>query len=773
MYFKNIKITLGFLTLVLVSISCNKEEFTVYNIPPEELESSFFDYTDEAIVIDDAKQSNLVVSNNPGELIIKKDESLGEILPNSIVVSSAVIDHDDFILQKVLEVQESGDQYILTTEPASIYQAYKSYYYNSSLSNTIQLRDQNQLFDLGNLKNLIALNNSIKSFSDVDMLISDLLASKKPNDSNYSTDFSFDWELDGEVIIESIHPHLQFAINNPSHELFRNLPDPTDVQAKVNILNADFDSDGDKIADVVEEYYKSSPTSLYDYPIIGRLFINDFMISVTKNIKFGTEKAFEANDFLTANKPPKAEVEVVLAGETEATTIDLSQSPLQKINYVPIPGATTGAFGLAFNWQPLIGLSGSINFDIISKLYTEPTSFVFGVIDFNTSDLDPEYRWESQNASGDSYSLSTYDFLATRLDADFATILKAEAQLQLGLGMGLSAYAGQQGVAFLAVGGMITPYAFMKPSATIGMGFNNILSKGIDLNDANNFYGYGCLAFGMGVEIYAFSDGDDPTQWSNILDTKHTLYTNEIDVLEHILGTKFCIGDTPCEGYEIEEFQLGVTNVDGKNFYNGAIKAKAGNIQDQFYYIEIRRPDGTVLIDDELFINEFKFGDRITFAGFSTAMDEYVYSDNLLMYLVVKDKADCTKIISKDELLIDYCTEYQFDYEENSGTADYKEYMTYNMAFELCSKLNTDLITIDELNQFISDEVTCFNATGYKVSRAGKLLNKDKAYMWITPGTRKVAVIDIQRNPDGSSNYFISEEIASESSLIRCKCSTN
>ena len=175
------RILLGVL-LVCVSLGCAKEDFSIQDVPYDELESSFFEYSADAIVIDYENLESIVIDKSEDNLLLSKSNGIENIEVGSVIVTSSNTPHDDFILREVLTVQDNGDSYSLGTEVTTPYRAYSSYYYNSSLDETIELRDRKVLYDLASLKGQESdvqsgFANLFNSFTDQ---IKDILVSKLP-----------------------------------------------------------------------------------------------------------------------------------------------------------------------------------------------------------------------------------------------------------------------------------------------------------------------------------------------------------------------------------------------------------------------------------------------------------------------------------------------------------------------------------------------------------------------------------------------------------------
>ena len=70
--FNKIGIYLCFFLLIVLFNGCGKEEYDIHDVPYEELESSFFEYSSDAIVIDYEDLGNIVLEKTENSLVLRK-----------------------------------------------------------------------------------------------------------------------------------------------------------------------------------------------------------------------------------------------------------------------------------------------------------------------------------------------------------------------------------------------------------------------------------------------------------------------------------------------------------------------------------------------------------------------------------------------------------------------------------------------------------------------------------------------------------------------------
>ena len=761
--------------LICLGMGCQKEDFSIQNLPTEELEASFFEYTEDAIVIEYDNLDELIIEKTENSLVLKNSGLFENIEEGNVIVTSSNTPHDEFILREVLSVQESGDNYMVETVVTTPYRAYSSYYFNSALSETIELREREVLYDLATVKaeesNVQSgFANLFNSFTDQ---IKDILVSKLPpavsKPYKLTGFFGFEYNLGGQIIMETVHPHTQYAQNNANMGPYAG----ETVENVIGYTKNQLDSDNDGVSNIVEQYYNTNENDKKDFPILKKIVMEDFFIEVKPSLKFGKEFSYTAKDFIVPNKPPKQEVELMFS-DVDTIKLDLSKSPLQDINYIPIPGLTSGAFGLAFSWHQLIEFSGSVNLDLYARLHTEPTNMVFGVIDFTSQTLNPEFRWESSDGLGNDFSLDLNSYLSSRLDMDVGAVVKAEALLKLGVGMGVAAYAGETNTAVFAVGGMITPYAYMRPSVTAGVGFKNIISSRIDFNDGKNFFGYGCLEFGPGIEIYAFSDGKDVLSLTNFLDLKKSLYNMEYDALGHLVGGKFCIGDVPCDGVKVDNFEIEEAG-SGLNFL---LKMKASSTDAGHPKYKLQLLDGQDVLDiPDLNDKEFTFGADEEYFFNSIDFASYLTGLPYTLRIQVVGKPECVSYIFRNSIVVRHCIGEPDPFEVQEATFETKKFFTNVQARAYCLSRG-GMITREKLKEKINAGELCIDPTGFIAANDGKLNNITEAYVWTFnpsyPSLASVTVINPIRQDDGNYSYDVDyvplSTVGSESAQLKCKC---
>jgi len=477
--------------LILLISSCGKEEFQVDQVPFRELESSFYELADSTLEITPS-QLDLIRTSDENTMVL--DRSFGVIQPGHIIWSSFETAREDFIGRKVIEVDVLGEEYILTTVPATILQAYSSFYIDTEKPNIIELRNEegynlSSFFDTAQTLFNNALNSTLSAIG------SDLEA-------------DFQLAITGEISGSIKHPNA----------VCRQL---TGCTLSGNILPSGIDAAADEYLGITQNANINIKTIL---GTVGYMKFNIIDFGLEKlNIKFTS-----SSDILSLT-----DLEPGLKGQTtkgltevlKATSSNLQKPDGKDLLYVPTP-LTFGPQSTVFvTVSPLLEMVGNLSlffgFDFTStdKIDIEVGNVILfdelkkpsTTIPSNINDY--EVRITKRNNDGVTVPADITDLFSS---ANISAQLGASSTITFngGINLGVSIGAGEPTTAGLAAG-IIMPMGFS--FGLTGEGVADFPITPVDKTPS--FYGSLCANADFGVlDIVAFTDSNFKIPGSDLFD---------------------------------------------------------------------------------------------------------------------------------------------------------------------------------------------------------------------------------------------------------------
>jgi len=765
------------LVCAVIFNSCSKEEFSVYDQPLEDLKTSYFNYQDSTIVLDVSDSRNLMISRDETSITFQNSTVFEDLAVGSVIISSVDTPGEDFIMRKVLSISDNGGQIVLQTRLATLYEAYKSYYFDSSLPGILDTRsDTTILYDLAN----IFKEDEFKKESTIDNVVKKIkgelqksLPSGFETAVNYANMISTDIALTGKIVAKSIHPNDHFIALNPNDSIFGG---ERDNQIKLNILGLQTDKDKDGISDVVEKFYETDINNIKKYPSISQVRIDGFSIDLTPKITFGKKFSYSVADLL-GEELDTDKVEDALT-ENEKVLVSVLESPLQDITYIPIPGATSGAFGLAFSWHEIATFDGSISLDLSARIFSKPIDVVLGVYNFSNNSLTTEMRLERKRPDGDLESWTVSEYVKKEFDMELATIFSADATIKFGVGIGVAMYAGEKKLGLIAAGGMLTPYLFKRITAKLGVSYSTVGNDEITIANPTTFEGYACYETGIGIGSYVFLDGEDQFGLTNIVDTKYSTDEIEIDLIREFYGQKFCIGVVPCEDLRKKHFIVEELLEPGSSEkFSVKLNISSGISVHKKFTIRFEDADASLLNIPE-FSGEFDYNRDTTIMVENSDVFNKFLSGNSTISMIVETVGDpkCVLGLRNTDALISHCNVANQTLNFELGFDGTTIYLTHLDAYKKCEEKG-GFITPAQLEAKLNS--VCMNASGFIPYIGREIANSDKLYIWSNTGTsviqNNVTVIKPIRDDNGNyTNVIVDESIVglggSENSMLQCVC---
>ena len=264
---KSVSVLLFFLLLVQ---SCGKEEFSVLDVPFDELQSSYYVLAPKTVEIPTDQLNDLVVSKTNDEITLVENPIFDILEEGFIIVTDFEVNHEDVVHREIISIERSNGQLRCETKPASILKTYSRYYINSDYPNIIKARFD---YDIGVM---FAVGNSVINQGLAAMTSAGLIP----------FDVELGVALSGRLKYVAEHPHDMWVRLNLCES-------GTDCE-----LDEDEEDDNNNgVADIVEGYFVSDFSDDLVASGFYSVIIEDLKFS-DLSVKFGKTKTPLENVFV-------------------------------------------------------------------------------------------------------------------------------------------------------------------------------------------------------------------------------------------------------------------------------------------------------------------------------------------------------------------------------------------------------------------------------------------------------------------------------------------
>lgn len=705
--------------------SCSKEEIQIDQIPFRELESSFYELADSTLEIAPA-QLDLVKNKENNSLTI--DQSFGEIEVGHIIWSSFDTERKDFIGRRVVAVMEQGMDYILTTEDATMLQAYSGFYFDSEKPNTIQVRDGS----LYNLANFFSGNASL-----LDDLLGIIVGDIAPG-----VESEFDLMVSGDLHYTVIHP-------DTACEYFSDC-ELTNSKGKNGINNG------------AEKYFNIPKSEKRGIDELGfyTFRIKDFGIE-----KIGLKFTSSAATMDLANLEPGLkglQTETLTNTLKGATHPNLKKKEGKDLIYVPTPLTLGPAATVYLTVAPLLEMKGNVSlFMGLNFSSTDKIDIVMGHAGFYEvlnnpiiTNVDPFKILEMDvklEQNGEPAEISDL-FDSAEVSAQIGA--SATITFNGGFNVGISVGGGEPNKAGISAG-IVLPIGFGFELSGEGVADFPIIPAEAE----PNFFGSICATAEFGIlDFIVFTDanfsipGSDVfdyfvsiTELSNIEPPKINLFDFAPDIETN--NGKLCWEST-CKFFAKSELEeLSINSAIGSSL-EFAVTLQNDLLPFQEYFIEI-------IVDDQRFdfpADPFEMGQRkkllLEVTDFTTAQENLIRAKDFDIEFYIKDDQgakECLASFSGESAgIFDASCLDDFWYHNPNigariwllGPGQIATYFTESQAQTIVQNRLRDRVSTIAA---IDNNIECVYPSGYIILNE-TITNSHESYVWYSDGS----------NPDGS-----------------------
>ena len=717
--------------IILVSMigsSCSKDPLLPHQIDSRELEVSFFQFENSTIVLSEEEFEQLIVYKTSEEIVLRKSELLDSISLNSVIMTPLYTPYENTIFRKINEIIDQGSEVKFITSPATLEQAFTSYYYDTQKPEVVSYRNS---YDIANIINSPYTGAALAA---VEALISYATGGKIDPDIGVNIEGSIDFSM--------IHPHAHFAFYMDHEPLYTQLliqiggSEDTGPNEIMEILEDAEDEDNDGTADIIETFYNSDPSDDMSYPNIKKIKLNDFRIadlSMTIPIDI-KESKFDIEEDL---KKDTGAISQKIAQFKLADDLPDISTNLPNFKYIPAVGLAFPIGGINIVMFGRAKMNIKVSADILFKLATlENLDIEFGYLDWTNQTAEADFIITNQ-AGNLIESTDLYELF----DADLQTILKCEGKGEVGVGLGVAAVIGEPNIgAGIALGGYLYPHLYLDAKASLAIAIDDVFSeRESETAFLDNAYLSGCLDIGMAMDAYLFFDvemlpdgftvlGD----FNNIFDVQKKAYSvKKQSFMSYLLGepeAKLCF-PRACSNGEVKRFDISSIpnglnfSIDVENFGTGLfdieIFAEFGELIHKFENLEYNTPYTLNLTDQDKTSKIIQQRNNLTFKRRDKTQNCSIAFTNVSFQL------DCVNNQWNPSSGVQYFGAYgnyvagelsnnYYSFTQITPSGIEIGYFTKQDAAQVCSNIGGRLPFFNELTT-IFNESNCFVPSGYIV----------------------------------------------------------
>jgi hypothetical protein len=743
------------LVLFLAIASCSKEPLSIKDVPLAEVESSWYELSDNTLEIQANEYDDIVLSRSESSISLRNNEMTSALKVGDNLVASWDVPREKILLDEIVEINTDGSTINITTVPTTMIKAYKNFYIDSEKSNVIGLRTE--IFNLNDNSEKISLLAS--------SLISSYARIRVPQ---LEPEIKMNLSITGILNFKNAHPNTMYEDKCQCNAI----PNDSNNNGVYDVVETAFNISEDDIDD--EGYYK---TGFYTIGIEDFGFAEFGLgASITKpKVKIGEfyqngdpgDKLLSAKDLYKKIRETKEEPKSI-------------QEALLDFTHIPTP-LTVGPAGVYVTIGPLFDpvLKGAafasfvaINdkkFDIVlGHVNLMEDKQVISVSDLaNVIDLNFIFK----NKDGSRASVSD---LFSGIETKFTVGVKGELSCKVGINFGVSLGVGAPKTAG-AASGMIMPFG-IKPfikgsmvastndlSSFVTFDFENIDISGSDI----------CTGIEMGIFDYiAFTDTNFPIPFTTGKEFDYAIKLPKTGLLPDLVwnvlepftgnpdGLCLCEAGALTALLDVEKFEYSISgNVAGFDY-----KVDNVGLEHDLY---IYNGTDTLLIENNIPLAKDT-------SNLITVSPEWVeYLNNKDFQILVNVGGECEKVYDATQASFAQfgCLEYETEVSNPSETLaknspNYSNalLMTNSTAkdqFSLLSPVDTEIYIRDK----IENEGSCLNSTGlyfYDLGNGGwKFGNAGSTYIWTTDlegideegKTRIFNALEIIHETGGSYTY--------------------
>jgi len=758
-----------FIAITLLT-SCGKDEVLPHEVSIEEIQSSFFRVAESTVMLPENTLTPLIVSKENGMLILRNDPAIDSLQVGGVIMTDLETEGDKIIFRKVLSKDNNGSEITLETIPATLEQAFSAYYIDTKKPGVLTYRDEVFSWNLKDFEGDARITAVRKA---LEIAIKEVSLGKIQSPR-------FKVETEGVVDVTMLHPHVAFYQYGQAvrPEIWEN------IEENAGIIITDFltvlsreevypDTDGDGVANVIEEVYGSSITDPLSIPNFKRVDIDNFKFNqLAFDMDYDLKPAAAADTSYAKNQ-----LETIASGAAIASIISGFELggetnidpglPTMRYFSSPFPppfSLLNGSFLVYYDMGGSVNMSAGFNMNIVS---TESVDISFGYLEpgYNPALIQTtldgvDASIEYFNQDGTKTTLPSYFYNSTDLDMNL--LLKASAQAKVGAGIGFSIGVGEANNAGASVGMIFGPNLYIEGQVEAGIKIDGLAQ---DLSNFNadgglfkdNFHLQACADLGIGLEAYAFFDAN-LAGWAfadaadlkyKLVDSKQTLMPQfmagvnekyELGIQNLPQAPPFCF-PSDCNGAIVNNFTIAEQTVGSQkslllNYkvsaigtsYNLNIKDPVGNLITSIGSNALGQPQERTLNDDANSTQDVY--DQIIFYKDELILEADILATNgqvdcthkFNSYLVLED---CQQVSdwNSDIPEFDYTNTYvtnltnadingTFVFERTYTSGSVVQYMTKQDAATACAKMGGRLPNGAEANQFYHAS-GCFHPTGW------------------------------------------------------------
>ncbi|MDF1697622.1 MAG: hypothetical protein P1U56_17385 [Saprospiraceae bacterium] len=743
--FESLYLITFILGITLLFNGCSKEEFSVVDVPFEELESSYYILADQTIEVTDDRYDELVLSKQGEVLNLKDDPLFDNLKVGSIIVSSLDVAEDRLLFREIVAINSSGSTIETITKPANIVKAFKEYYFNSEFSNLISVRS----------------DYDIKAIFDVADNVLDLLAKAFipiPFDPNFA--------LSGKPTFEAIHPHVAykyFGCDNPPNCLQG--IDTTDIMPRNGYY------------DVVERFFTGLDKDINKNGLFT-FTLKDFRIeTLSASVSIG--------EALTSEYPygdPQAVFN--LFAQQQVDNIGSYFPSDLKLKYFPI-GSFFGIVNIAAVIGPEFGgfaKSASAYFEV-NATFPNKADLKMGHLNWNTTS-DPNFDFDIQllqQLPNNKTKVVSYSYLIEDGQVNATLGAKGEVGYSFGIGVGAALAFGEPNYAGEALGALADVSAYVNFNGHIGVNFTDLFTVGGGTADP-----FGNICFDTGVKFGAkffFDENVVGTVFEELFQLDvvipipdDLLPIKKFSFLKYFEGYTddgLCLGSDGCAVTSQTYFNMGVTDQElGIEF-----KHTNNKIPNEKYEVELVAGSNKYKLS-----GEYEFGEAVnTFLSAGVLEVLEAYDAGTLKINVIAPMLNCSKTFDQSEVGLYFpCPFGLFD--SPSGTIPFVEFDDIALSLQYyflkensskhCQSLGKKQMSKDAIIEKLN--TACINPTGFLIANESTYIkvNSHQMYVWIPEEEdgKNILEIDLDATSSGNVIKATRTKISSKSIYAPCLC---
>lgn len=730
---------------VLIFSQCAKDDLPIPKTNIAELEQSFVELDSKSIEISMEMYEQDLIQRTDYDITFQKNNSLSNVEVGSYLVSSIDTPHEDFILRKVLAVDDNGSTVTYTTEPATVVEAYERYYINTDLPSVITVRgDENVTF-----------KPAFEQFSNkMTRLFNSSLSKAGLDTTNFELDIKF--LMDGKPCFEAIHP-------NTAYEIFRAPSDTTSNTTDINPQNGIWDVADNHFGALDQDIEKNGLFTVS----ISEFGMEEFSINVVHEVGAFNNKKLEGIKKQNVDNVSSAVLNMAKA------PVNANNSSEVNMKYIPT-GLTVGAFSINAAIGPIIELSGNLSLFASAEMnFSNKVNIKFGHLQWRSSpSFAPSLKITSVTDTNHVVDLSS--ILDNPL-VDIKAGAKGGLEMKFGCAVGIAASTSDANNLGGSIGCAIPVTLNASLNAEGALIASDVLSF-----ETDNISPAGKICLDIGVEASAILFSDINAQSQLVDDLFDYVINFPPSVLspqylsffswspDYVQGEGICVGYSACNSIKLNQIVAGVGEADLATMLGFRFDDDNSNT----YSLELSYNGGTFQLLGPYNFNEYykaplEIPDLVS-AGLI---------NNELQVKVIVDDNSCDKTFTPNVtvsstncngVFVDG-SNASYGYHPITVTGETVSYFLYEEAIQY---QDPNLLPQPEVAMPVIEALDCLNPTGYYIKDEStgnyRVSNADKAYVWIStqPNLHNLLEISINQHSVSPDNKYSFRTLqASESTL--------